>query len=61
MKLRDQAAAMLDATLDAEVRKVGTMTDQVRDRVAYWLDGGKIPTRTVRKLVAYLRMIARTA
>lgn len=61
MKRRDEAAAMLDATLDAEVRKLGTITDQVRDRLAAWLDGQyTLRDSTVRKLIGYLRMIARS-
>ena len=59
--LREQAAFVLDATLEAEVRKYGTFTDSARNTLAFWLDGGRVRTAYVRKLIGYLRMIARSA
>lgn len=55
MKLRERAALALDRTHDIGMR--GIHTDKVRDIVAAWLDGKKIPISTIRKSVGYLEMI----
>lgn len=55
--LQTRAATALDLTHGKLM--VGLKTEQVRDLLAAWLDGRKFKSSTVRKLVAYLEMIAR--
>ena len=57
--LRDKAAAALDESLGIAVAKHGIYTDVVRDTLARYLDGRKVPTRYVRRLIAYLHSISR--
>ena len=60
MNLKERAAASLDASLDAECRKVGIRTEQTRAVLAAYLDGAiKLRASLVRKLCAYLEMVAR--
>jgi hypothetical protein len=57
MTLRDKAAKALDATHQHDGR--GPLTFKTRNAVAAWLDGAaKIRTSTIRKMVAYLEMVA---
>lgn len=57
MTLREQAATILDATQEAASRKYGIHTDSARYTLAFWLDGGRVRTSYVRKLITYLKMI----
>lgn len=57
MTLTDRAATALDRT---HFTNMGIRASQVRELLAAWLDGQKMRKSTVRRLVAYLEMIARS-
>ena len=61
MRLRDRAALALDITHRPDLAYRGPMTMKLRWLLACWLDGKKTRVGIVRRAVAYLEMVARTA